>query len=135
MMDIGRRPGLLASVLLAFSLVSCQGFREFLRDPAGDDRTFTGDPTAFVGKEVIVQFRWGEPEMYGAAIRCTILSVDPDVLVVRGAETTKGSYPTLYSKLEELGKLSAVEEEADVFRVRRDDINKIFESTPAERVQ
>ena len=134
-MDLGRGAGLLASLLMAFSLVSCQGFREFLRDPAGDDSTFTGDPTAFVGKEVIVQFRWGDPEMYGTAIRCTILGVDRDVLVVRGSETTKGSYPALYSKLERLGRLSAVEGEADVFRIRRDDITKIFASPPAERVQ
>lgn len=131
---IARSPSLLAGVL-ALTLVCCQGSRDFLRDPAGDDRVFKGDPTAFVGKEVILQFRWGDPKMYGQAIPCTILGVESDALVVRGLAMTKGSYPLTYSKLEELGKLSAVEGEPGVFRVRRNDISRIFEPTTPGAVE
>jgi len=125
---IARSRSLLTGVL-AVTLVCCQGFRDVLRDPAGDDRVFEGDPTAFVGKEVILQFRWGDPAMYGQAIPCIILKVESETLVVRALSLTEGSYPLTYSRLEQLGQLSRVEGESDVFRVRRNEICRIFEPT------
>lgn len=114
--------------VVAISLAcSCQGASEFLRDPAGDDRVFAGDPAAFLGKEVILQFRWGAPEAYGAAIPCVILEVVPDAVIVKGLHTTEGSFPDLYSKLQRIGRLEPIAGHPDVFRVRRDHINTIFE--------
>jgi hypothetical protein len=124
--------GVVISVLALILVCGCQQFRQFMRDPAGDNHVFTGDPTVFVGKEVILQFRWGDPEMYGSAIRCLLLRVEPDALVVRGLKMTEGSYPLLYAKLERLGKLSPVGDTTDVFRVRRGDINTLFEPSAAE---
>jgi hypothetical protein len=118
---------LVAAALVLCLLSGCHGVLEFLGDPAGDDHIFPGDPNLFLGKEVIVQFRWGAPEMYGAAIPCVITRVEPGMLHVRALDMTKGSYPPLYAKLQRLGKLMPVEGEAEMFRIRRGDVSQIFE--------
>jgi hypothetical protein len=122
-------PRLLIAAVFAVCLVSgCQGVRNFLRDPAGDDRIFAGDPNLFLGKEVIVQFRWGDPGMYGAAITCVIVGVEAKEIVVRGLYMDTPADRMRYPKLLRLGKLLPVEGQPDVFRIRRDDICRIFES-------
>ena len=124
-----RRNLLLAVVAASALLSSCRSVRSFLRDPAGDDRIFTGDPNAFVGKEVIVQFRWGDPRMYGQALRCVVTRVEQAEIVVRGLLVDDPNYQRVYQKLLNLGKLTPVEDQAHVFRIRRDDIARIFEPT------
>jgi len=118
----------IAWVVAFFLLWGCQGVREFVRDPAGDDRIFTGDAGAFVNKEVIVQFRWGDPRVYDEAIPCVVLDVEENAILVRALHMHSTGYERSYSKLQELGKLHPVEGQAKVFRIRRDDIARIFES-------
>jgi len=123
----GHRLRIICSVVAISLACSCRGAGEFLRDPAGDDRVFAGDPAVFLGKEVILQFRWGDREAYGAAIRCIILEGLPDAVIVKGLRSTEGSYPDLYSKLRRVARLQPIAGRPDVFRVRRDHINTIFE--------
>ena len=122
-------PRLLILAAFLLSLVSgCQSVRNFLRDPAGDDRIFAGDPRVFLGKEVIVQFRWGDPRLYGAAITCEILEVEPDHIVVRGLYMDTPASQARYPKLLALRKVFPVEGQPNVFRIQRADIARIFES-------
>jgi hypothetical protein len=121
------RRNLIAWAVALCLLSSCQGTRSFLRDPGGDDRIFAGDPRVFVGKEVIVQFRWGDRRLYGQAIPCLVLGVDDDAIVVRRLHSDTLRMDQ-YSKLRQLDKLFPVEGQPDVFRIRRTDISRIFES-------
>lgn len=116
-----------AAFLLSLT-AGCQSVRNFLRDPAGDDRIFAEDTSVFLGKEVIVQFRWGDPQMYGAAITCEILDVETEHIVVRGLYLDTPAGQARYPKLLALRKLLPVEGQPNVFRIQRTDIARIFES-------
>lgn len=109
-------------------ICGCQEVRDFLRDPGGDDRIFTGDPNAFLGKEVIVQFRWGDRRVYGQAITCVVLGVEENEIIIRALHMHIPGNELRYSKLLRFGKLLPVKGQSEVFRIRRDDISRIFES-------
>ena len=123
---MSKMPRVLIGALLALCFTSaCPAVREYLRDP--EDRIFAGDPGAFLGKKVIVKFRWGDRRMYGEAIFCILLGVEEDHIIVRGLHLDNPAIQADYVKLHELGKLLPVEGQPGVFRIHRTDINLIFE--------
>lgn len=75
---------------------------------------------------MIVQFRWGDPRMYGQAISCIIVDVEESEIVVRALYMDGPGRRMQYPKLLKLGKLLPVAETSDVFRIRRIDISAIF---------
>jgi len=81
----------------------------------------------FVGKEVVIKFRWGDRVVYGATMSCIVLGVEQDAVIVRGLQMDAPGNLDMYPKLERHGRMLPVEGEPDVFRIPRDQINTIFE--------
>jgi hypothetical protein len=115
-------------VFLAVSLGCWDGYRA-ISNAASDSAVYEGDPRAFIGKKVGINLRGGASAPYGEAFPCVILRVEGDMIIVRALSMDKGGFPELYSKLVEMQKLVPVQQEENVFRIRRADVNRIWELT------
>lgn len=123
------RRALVTLIALPVLLAGWWGGCRRISNMVSDSTAYEGDPSAFIGKKVIINLRGGAWAPYGQPLPCVILRVEDEAIVVHALHATRGSYPQLYSRLVELQKVSRVPQEEDVFLVRRAEINRIWELT------
>lgn len=115
-------------VLLSLWILGCSPGPAWVYDASAVCET-PGQVPGFVGKKIIVTFRWEHPTSVreGLMIRGRLVKADESVLVLRDeGDMSKGTLPAVLTKLQKYGKVRVEEGLPREFVIDRTDVADLF---------